>query len=248
MIPPSETVRVQHREAALFTFIAGYIDAYTLLNYRLYASFMSGNTTRVGLRAAAGELVEVIYNLLPIPLYVLGVFVGTLILQSGARRPLYPLCALVGGLLAVSLLATALIPNSEWGVIMMMSLAMGAMNTTVAQVGGQNVSLCFITGDLTNMSRHLVAAFKRAPLPDAKGLWDSHLWRAGVLASIWACFLTGALVAGLGMPYLGIWILVPPALVLLGEAAWQRVRQVKAIGKADTAAAPKSVVASVAHG
>ena len=248
MIPPSETVRIQHREAALFTFIAGYIDAYTLLNYRLYASFMSGNTTRVGLRAGAGEFLDAVYNLLPIPLYVLGVFVGTWILQSGNRRPLYPICVLVGVLLAVSLAAVALISDSAWGVIMLLSLAMGVMNTTIAQVSGQNVSLCFITGDLTNMSRHLLGALKRTPLSDSKGPWDGHLFRAGVLASIWACFLTGALVAGLGMPYLGIWILVPPALALLGEAAWQRVRQVKAIGKADTAAAPKSVVASVAHG
>ena len=36
--------------------IAGYVDAYTFLNYQVYGSFMSGNTTQAGLNAGRGDL------------------------------------------------------------------------------------------------------------------------------------------------------------------------------------------------
>jgi len=65
-------------------------------------------------------------------------------------------------------------------------------------------------------------AVKRAPLQDAQGLWDTHLRRAFLLASVWAGFLTGAALSGAATSYFGVWVLLPPALILLALVLFSR--------------------------
>ena len=222
MTPAPNVVRVHEGRAAVLALIAGYIDAYTLLNYRVYASFMSGNTTQTGLSAGQGRLAEAGHHLLPIPLFVIGIFVGTVLLQGGVRHPVRLLCGLVAAILAVGY-ATAyfnLLPG--WFNIILLSLAMGVMNTTLTRVGGQPVSLGFVTGDLNNLGRHLALAVRRVPLSDSQGSWDTHWWRTTVLAGVWTFFLIGALSAGTAMVFFVEWILLPPILILLVLAVCAR--------------------------
>ena len=124
---------------------------------------MSGNTTQTGLRAGEGKLAEAGHHLLPIPLFVLGVFVGTLLLQSGLRRPLRPLWGLVAALPAASLARVYLSLLPGWFIIILLSLSMGLINTTITHVGHQPVSLGFVTGDLNNLGRHVALAARRVP-------------------------------------------------------------------------------------
>ncbi len=215
MTPSGETTRGQGWLAGCLALIAGYVDAYTLSNYKVYASFMSGNTTQTGLVAGQRRLAEAGHHLLPIPLFVIGIFVGTFLLQSGLHRPLRPLWGLVAALLAASLAAVYLDPLPGWVSIILLSLAMGIMNTTITHVGHQPVSLGFVTGDLNNLGRHLALAARRVPVSDSQGSWDTHWWRAAVLARIWASFLLGAALSGAMMARFGEWILLPPALFLL---------------------------------
>jgi uncharacterized membrane protein YoaK (UPF0700 family) len=206
--------RLQGLLAGILSFVAGYVDAYTLLHYRVYASFMSGNTTEMGLNAGLGQLAEAAQHLLPIPLFVVGIFFGTFLLQGGLRRPTRRLCGLVAALLAASLAALYLDPPAEWVSIILLSLAMGVMNTVITHVGGQSVSIGFVTGDLNNLSRHLALAARRMPLSDPQGAWDTHGWRAAVLGVVWAFFLLGALLAGAATALLGRCILLPPTVIL----------------------------------
>jgi uncharacterized membrane protein YoaK (UPF0700 family) len=99
--------------------------------------------------------------------------------------------------------------------IAILSLSMGMMNTTLSRVGGEPVSLTFVTGDLNRIGSHLALAVARAPLPDIQGPWDSHLRRAGLLASVWAGFLAGAALSGAATSYFGVQALLPPVLILL---------------------------------
>ena len=46
---------------------------------------MSGNTTQTGLQAGQGKLGLAAYNLLPIPLFVAGVFLGSPVRAFAAR-------------------------------------------------------------------------------------------------------------------------------------------------------------------
>lgn len=151
--------------AAVLALIAGYVDAYTFLNYQVYGSFMSGNTTQTGLHAGQGGLAVAAYNFLPIPLFVAGVFSGALIWHSDLARASRWIFGLVAGLLALGLAAVAPGPLPGWFGIMVLSLAMGIMNTSVTRVGDQSVSLGYVSGTLNNLAQHLALAVKGVPLP-----------------------------------------------------------------------------------
>ena len=47
--------REQRLQAFTFAWVAGYVDAHALLRFQVYASFMSGNTTRAGVEVVAGH-------------------------------------------------------------------------------------------------------------------------------------------------------------------------------------------------
>ena len=186
---------------------------------------MSGNTTQTGLQTGHGKLAEAGLDLLPIPLFVAGVFVGTLLVHSSLRHRLSWLFGLVATLLAVAMTAVYPGPLPGWFGIMILSLAMGIMNTTVTSVGEQSVSLGYVTGSLNNLAQHLALAVKRVPVPHGQGSWDTHGRRATLLARIWAAFLIGAVLAGAATLRLAAWTLLPPILILLTLAALRRARK-----------------------
>jgi uncharacterized membrane protein YoaK (UPF0700 family) len=216
--------RVQGLQAGVLGLIAGYVDAYAFLNYTVYGSFMSGNTTQTGLQAGLQKLAEAGLNLLPIPLFVVGVFAGTFLLHTSVRNRLSWLFTLVAALLAIAMAAVDRGPLPGWLGIMLLSLAMGMMNTTVTRVGAQSVSLTYVTGTLNNLAQHLALAVKRLPVPNGEGPWDTHVRRAGLLAGIWIAFLIGAALAGAATPRFAAWTLVPPILVVLALAALRRAK------------------------
>lgn len=223
--PDKAIARVPGWQAVVLAVIAGYIDSYAFLNYKVYGSFMSGNTTQTGLQTGQGKLAEAGLDLLPIPLFVAGVFVGTLLLHSSLRHRLSWLFGLVATLLAVAMAAAnpGVLPG--WLGIVLLSLAMGIMNTTVNSVGEQSVSLGYVTGDLNNLAQHLALAVKRLPVPHGQGPWDTHRRRATLLAGIWAAFLIGAVLAGAATLRLSAWTLLPPILILLTLAAFRRAKK-----------------------
>ncbi len=152
---------------------------------------MSGNTTQTGLHTGRGQLAEAGHNLLPIPFFVIGIFVGTFLYHCGPRYAFLLICGLVATLLAAALAAACLDRLTGWFSITTLSLAMGLMNTAVTRVGGQSVSLGYVTGDLNHLADHLALAVKRVPVPQAQGPWDTHGRRAAWLVGIWTAFLIG---------------------------------------------------------
>ena len=75
--------------------ISGYVDAYALLNFGVYASFMTGNTTSGGAHAGEGNLAAAGYSLLPIPFFVIGILGGTLLVHADRKRALRRFSVLV---------------------------------------------------------------------------------------------------------------------------------------------------------
>jgi uncharacterized membrane protein YoaK (UPF0700 family) len=145
-VPRSETsATAQEVLAAILALIAGYVDVYTFLNYQVYGSFLSGNTTQTGLQVGQGKLGAAAYNLLPIPLFVAGVFLGALFVHSRLGDELRWLFLSVVALLAVGVAAVALGAAPGWLSIIVLSLAMGIMNTSVTKVGTQSVSLGYVS-------------------------------------------------------------------------------------------------------
>lgn len=221
--PPAQvTARQQGRRAALLALIAGYVDAYAFVKYRLYVSFMSGNTTQTGSQAGQARFAEAGYSLFPIPCFVIGVFVGTVLAHSNLRHPLRVILGVVATTLALGITAGLFLSLSGWLSVALLSLAMGTMSTTMTRVGEQAVSVSYVTGSLTNMMQHVALAVRNVPLSRPQGSWDTHGWRARLLASIWTAFFTGALLAGAALPRFGAWTLSLPIVVLFALASGTR--------------------------
>jgi uncharacterized membrane protein YoaK (UPF0700 family) len=216
-----QSARAQRRRAAALALIAGYVDAYALLTFGVFASFMSGNTTTGGVQAGQGKLAVAGHDLLPIPFFVFGIFVGTLLAHADQRHQLHRHAALVAAMLAVGV-AAAYSAWPGWLGIMILSTAMGILNTSITHVGGQNVSLGFVTGDLSSLARNLAMGIKRAPVPEAQGPWDTHWQRAALLATVWTAFLAGAVLGTAVAPRLAMWTLLLPTFTLLILALLER--------------------------
>ena len=220
--PAQVIARQQGRRAALLALIAGYVDAYAFVKYRLYVSFMSGNTTQTGSQAGQAMFVEAGHSLFPIPCFVIGVFVGTVLAHSNLRHPLRVILGVVATMLAMGIAAGLSLSLPGWVSVALLSLAMGTMSTTITRVGDQAVSVSYVTGSLTNMMQHVALAVRNVPLPRPQGSWDTHGWRARVLASVWTAFFTGAVLAGVALPRFGAWTLLLPIFVLFAMAAATR--------------------------
>jgi uncharacterized membrane protein YoaK (UPF0700 family) len=206
--------------AAGLAMIAGFVDAYGIITYRTYLSFMSGNTTQTGYQTGQGNFGAALPSALAIVFFVSGSFAGALLVHSAVRR----IRRLVFGMVASSLVLiigfTRLGVASDEVGIAVISFAMGAMNAALPRVGAQSVSLTFVTGTLMGIAMHLALEVRHAPLPDSQGSWDTHLRRARLLAGIWAGFLAGALLSGAATPRFGVWVLLFPMLILSALTAF----------------------------
>jgi uncharacterized membrane protein YoaK (UPF0700 family) len=223
---PARAQRAQARNAELLAaalaLIAGFIDAYGMITYGVYVSFMSGNTTQAGYQTAEGAFGPASLSALAILFFVIGSFAGTLLVEFAglyARRVLYCVVAVA---LAAIIGLTQLGALLGAGAIASISLAMGIMNNALSRVGAQAVSLTFVTGSLSRVGSSLALALRRAPLRDAQGPWDTHLRRALLLARIWLGFLVGAFLSGAATPRYGALVLAAPALILAALAAFDR--------------------------
>jgi uncharacterized membrane protein YoaK (UPF0700 family) len=194
--------------------ISGYVDSYALLTFGVYASFMTGNTTSGGMHAGQFNLAAAGHSLLPVPFFLLGILAGTLLIHAERLRALRRISLLVAAMLALAVAGTYF-AWPGWLGIMFLSSAMGMLNTSVTQVGGQAVSLGFMTGDLNNLAQHLAQGILGAPVSQAQGSKDTHWRRAGLLASLWTFFLAGAVLGAAFASRLAVWTLLLPALLLL---------------------------------
>jgi uncharacterized membrane protein YoaK (UPF0700 family) len=212
---PQNTARVQWWGAAGRALVSGYVDSYTLLNFGVYASFMSGNTTTAGLQAGLAKPGLAGHNLLPIPFFVLGIFIGVLLVLANPNKGFPRHSFLVAAVLTVCI-AAIYFGWPRWLSIMMLSTAMGIMNTSITHVGGQAVNLGFVTGDLSNVAQRLAMGIRRDPVPQMQGDWDNHWWRAALLAGIWVAFLFGAVLgAALASRFTTSALLVPVLMLLI---------------------------------
>ena len=216
----SPDAREQRRLAIWLALIAGYVDAYALIAYGVYVSFMSGNTTQTGSTIGQGKLLVALPSAVAILFFVVGSFAGTWLAKSGLRNARQVPFSVIAAVLAMIIVGTHLgnLALHADVIIAMLGLAMGLLNSTQSHIGPEPVSLTFVTGTLNKMGSHLAMAVRRAPLPDAQGQWDTHLRRAALMASVWAGFLTGAIVSGAASLYFGVWVLLPPFLIMLALA------------------------------
>lgn len=174
--------------------LAGYVDAFGFLSFgNFFVSFMSGNTTRLGIGLAGGDFRYAFLALGVIGLFVAGVIVGTLVGNRAThRRP--SILVLVALLLAAA--ATCHQLGLQRICIGLMLLAMGAENTVFQSDGEISIGLTYMTGTLVKLGQRLAAMIGgRRPEPWAPYLL---LW-VGLAAGATGGALTRSVIGSSGL-------------------------------------------------
>src|SRR5215470_16604723 len=169
--------------ASALSALAGYVDGIGFLHLGgLFVSFMSGNSTRMGVSLADGRWTSALEAFLLIVLFVAGAAIGSLIVlgrsaQRQAMLLLVEALLLVGAALAHHL-------GQQAVAVAAIVLAMGLENAVFQIDGGGGMGLTYVTGALVKVGQLLAAAVTGGPR------WA---WLPNLL--LWAALVAGA-VAG----------------------------------------------------
>ena len=197
-----------HRNIALacaLSALAGYVDAIGFLHLGgLFVSFMSGNSTRLGVSLADGQRETAAGAFGLIVLFVIGAAGGSLlVLGRGLHRQPWLLFT-EALLLAIAALAYAFRqPTVAIGAIV---LAMGLENAVFQIHGGAGLGLTYVTGALVKVGQLLADALMGGP-------------RLGFLPNLllWAALVFGSLCGALAYHWMNlgaIWFAAAFALAL----------------------------------
>jgi len=200
-------VRYDRRTQALavcLSALAGFVDAVAFINLGgFFVSFMSGNSTRLGVGLAQSAAnAGVAFGL--IATFVAGVVLGSLLgRRAGARRRVVVLAA-VAVLLAIAAVLGAL--GLGRAAVVCMGLAMGSENAVFEEDGEVRIGLTYMTGTLVKVGQRVAGAMTGGP-PFA---WAPFL-------ILWIGLVGGALAGASAYARLGLtalWIAAAAAAAL----------------------------------
>jgi len=137
--------------------VAGYVDAIGFLKLGgFFVSFMSGNSTRLGVGAAAGQWDSARTALALIGLFVAGVVAGALIARRAGEERRWVVMAFEAALLATA--AGLIGAGFDAAGVAAMVLAMGAENAVFQRNGDVGLGLTYMTGALVKAGQRIAAA------------------------------------------------------------------------------------------
>lgn len=179
--------------ATILTAFAGFLDAagYVELNH-LYVSFMSGNSTHLGMSLPTGNLFDILGILAIVGAFVAGASGGTWISDNGGQ---HAVVLTIGGEVALLLAAFLLSLASLLHVaLFFVAVAMGMQNSLHQIVAGADIGRGFITGALFSLGQSLAR------------------WRSGngqgrrAISNLfsWSVFVLGAAAGATALPYIGL--------------------------------------------
>ncbi|WP_309753296.1 YoaK family protein [Novosphingobium sp.] len=184
--------------------LAGFVDAAGYLSAdRYFVSFMSGNTTRLGVELAREPAAAVFPALLAIS-FVAGVLAGALLSGRIPGRHKPPLLAGVATGLAFA--AWLFGAGDGRAALIVLAAAMGALNNSFQSGGKVSVGITYMTGALVKLGQGLAALLQRRTA-DPWGDW-LLLWIA------LACGATLGALAFVNWPGVALWIAAIVAAVL----------------------------------
>lgn len=195
--------------AAGLSALAGFVDALGFMQLGgFFVSFMSGNSTRLGVGLAEGSGAAAVAGGL-ILTFVLGVMAGSWLGLKAAPRRRLAVLAFVSGLLVCAAALASL--GAVWPAVLAMTLAMGAENTVFDRDGEVDIGLTYMTGALVKLGQRLVMALRGGPA-----------WRWATSLMLWAGLVSGAVLGALAHGQLGLqalWLAAVAAAALTVIAA-----------------------------
>ena len=196
--------------ASALSALAGYVDGIGFLHLGgLFVSFMSGNSTRMGVSLAAGEWRAAVQALGLIALFVLGAACGSLIVLGRGLHSQSRLLLAEGLLLAAAALLYAV--SLDRLAIAAIVLAMGLENAVFQIEGGGGLGLTYVTGALVKVGQLIAAALTGG---------ERFGWAPNLL--LWAALVAGGVLGALAYHWINlsaIWFAAAVALALSALAA-----------------------------
>jgi uncharacterized membrane protein YoaK (UPF0700 family) len=191
--------------AILLASVAGYVDAIGYISLGgFFVSFMSGNSTRLGIGVAtlpSAALTAVVL----IAAFVTGVAIGSLVSHAITQRTETAVLVMVALILATGAVFGS--AGFARAATVMMALAMGTENA-VFQRSGQVMGVTYMTGTLVKLGQRVALLLRGG---DASG-WGWYLL-------LWCGLVSGAALGSLVYRYRGLQGLWFAVVVVLGLAA-----------------------------
>lgn len=176
--------------------LAGFIDGvgFVLLG-GFFVSFMTGNTTRLGVGAASLDPASMGLAILLIASFVVGAMLGTLVSSTRGGRGTRVLVLVTVALIVAGVVA-------EWGGVWatgaILAFAMGATNIVFAQREDVSFGITYMTGALVKIGQSIARALQGG---------DRVAWVRNTL--LWAAMAAGATLGAVAYLLIGvhaIWI------------------------------------------
>ena len=190
--------------AASLAMLAGFVDAVGFLKLGgFFVSFMSGNSTRLGVGAALGDLAAVGTAGGLVLLFVTGVVGGVLLGREDWRWRRVAVLALVAVLLSISALLSGM---GFAAASAFAALAMGALNAVFQREGDIGIGVTYMTGALVRMGQRIAAALRGGPV-----------WEFAPFAMLWVALTTGAVLGAAVYGAIGgvaLWVAAGASAVL----------------------------------
>jgi len=142
--------------AVCLSFLAGYVDAFGFLSMGgFFVSFMSGNSTRLGVGLGTGHFLQAAKAFGLICVFVLGVALASLAgKRVGNKRRQAILALVTAALTLASVTAISRAPLTP----PLLALAMGMLNGVFERDGEVTIGLTYMTGALVKMGQRLAGA------------------------------------------------------------------------------------------
>jgi uncharacterized membrane protein YoaK (UPF0700 family) len=236
---PTGLTRMQIWAVLLLAWVAAFSDVigYLVLQ-QLGASYMTGNSMAMGIALGSLDWASVLQRGLPILAFFLGNLLGFLVLTQVRTQRIRSPFAIVFGLELVCLLAFLLlgtheldrsisrpVPTGIYSVcVVLLTLATGLQTSTIRRVGGQAVRTTFITGVLSDWAQNIVQylSWLRQHLSEQpvrqtmqKSMQQASFRNILLLASIWGCYVLGAICGGILELHMALFALVFPMFILV---------------------------------
>jgi uncharacterized membrane protein YoaK (UPF0700 family) len=188
----------------LLTALAGYVDALGFVRLGgFYASFMSGNTTQIGVTLGHGASSPAIIPLALIGMFLAGATLGSALSIAAPLGWQTPVVLGAEALFVSAALAAGLQMPDSVLTSALMALAMGAQNAVLGSgtVKGFRAGTTFVTGALFGFGQKLAAALMRTGEP--------YGWVGD--ATVWLALMGGALCGAAVYQAIEIYALILPA-------------------------------------
>ena len=183
--------------------LSGYVDALGFIHLGgFFVSFMSGNSTRLGV-GLVEDWQHALISAGLIVCFVFGVFLGTLFAYRGTRSRSCTVLLLVTALLTAAAACHA--GDVQQLAVALTAMAMGAINCIfVGSSGEVTTGVTYMTGTLVKLGQGLARNMIR---PD-KIKWGGYLW-------LWLGLIVGGILGAAVYPLIGLAALWPAALASL---------------------------------